>query len=75
MHHKNQERLSRKLVWVEGESIGGWGCSECAWAFNPSVPPPAETLDELTRKLQPRLWEEFAAHVCADQSGTKSTMG
>src|SRR5260370_37166107 len=29
MLHKGQESSSRKLVWVEGQSFGGWGCSEC----------------------------------------------
>jgi hypothetical protein len=36
---RSEENLSRKLVRVEGQSFEGWGCSECAWVFNPSGPP------------------------------------
>jgi hypothetical protein len=28
MPHKGKESASRKLVWVEGQSFAGWGCSE-----------------------------------------------
>ena len=49
MRHKGQESSSRKLVWVEGQNFEGWGCSECAWVFNPSNPPIGKSLDEMTR--------------------------
>jgi hypothetical protein len=71
MHHKSQESSSRKLVWVEGQGVVGWGCSECAWVFNPSVPPTAKTLDELVRKLHGQLSEEFASHVCTSHARVK----
>jgi hypothetical protein len=62
MHHKGQESSSRKLVWVEGQGVvGGWGCSECAWVFNPSGPPTGKTLDEMKRNFQVQLSEEFGS--------------
>jgi rubredoxin len=66
MDHKGQESSSRKLVWVEGLRVAGWGCSECAWVFNPSGPPIGRSLDEITRKIQAQLSQEFAAHDCAE---------
>ena len=67
MRHKGQESASRKLVWVEGQNFEGWGCSECAWVFNPSNPPIGKSLDEMTRHFQAQLFEEFASHACAKQ--------
>jgi hypothetical protein len=31
--------MSRKLVWIEQQRFRGFGCSECAWVFNPSSAP------------------------------------
>ena len=53
MLHEGQERSSRKLVRVEGQNFRGWGCSECAWVFNPSGPPTGDSLDEMKRNFQP----------------------
>jgi hypothetical protein len=57
---------ARTLVWVEGQVVVGWGCSECAWAFAPFIPPDVKTLDEMLRNLQAQLYEEFASHDCAE---------
>jgi hypothetical protein len=57
---------SRKLVRVEGRSFEGWGCSECAWLFNPSGPPVGKSLDEMKQNFQMQLSEEFASHDCAN---------
>jgi hypothetical protein len=65
MLHKGSESSSRRLVWVEGQSVEGWGCSECAWVFNPSGPAIGKTLDEMKRNFQMQLSEEFASHACA----------
>jgi hypothetical protein len=65
MHHRSQETSIRTLVWVEGLSVG-WGCSECAWVFEFSGPPIGRSLDEITRKFQVQLSQEFAAHDCAE---------
>jgi rubredoxin len=66
MLHEDEEISSRKLVRVEGRSFRGWGCSECAWVFNPAGPPVGRSLDEMTRNFQMQLSEEFASHACAE---------
>jgi hypothetical protein len=55
---------SRKTVWVAKESFEGWGCSECAWVFNPSGKPVGQSLDEMKRHFQTQLLGEFASHAC-----------
>ena len=69
--HQAQESSSRKLVWVEGQGVARWGCSECAWVFKPSAAPAGKSFDEVTRNLQAQLYEEFASHVCAEHSRVK----
>jgi len=64
--HKGYESSSRKLVWVEGQSFGGWGCSECAWFFSISGPSTGKSLDEMKLNFQVRLSIEFASHACAN---------
>ena len=71
MLHKGKESTSRKLVWVEGKSFEGWGCSECAWLFNFSSPLSVKLLDAMKRSFQVQLSEEFTSHVCADHPRTK----
>jgi hypothetical protein len=75
MHHKGKENLSRKLVWVEVPGVAGWGCSECNWVFNPTVPRTTKTLDELVRNLHVQLSEEFASHVCTDYPRLRKAHG
>jgi rubredoxin len=65
MHHEGQETPPRKLVWVEGVQLAGWGCSNCAWVFHPSTFPSGKSLYELTAHAQRQLDEEFASHGCA----------
>lgn len=64
MLHEGQESSSRKLVWVEGRCVRG--CSECAWAFNPSAKPAGKSLDEMKRNFQMQLSKGFASHDCSD---------
>ena len=71
MVHKSKESVSRKLVWVQGESFAGWGCSECAWLFNSSGPPSGKSLDEMKRNFQAQLSEEFTSHGCAEHHQVK----
>src|SRR6202795_3162873 len=56
-----QDSSSRKTVWIKEERVMGWGCSECAWVFNPSGPPIGKTLDQMTRNFHAQLSEEFAS--------------
>jgi len=71
MLHKGQESSSRKLVWVEGESFGGWGCSECAWFFNLAGSPAGKSLDEMKWNFEAQLSDEFASHDCAERPRVK----
>jgi hypothetical protein len=48
--------MSRKLVWIEQQRFRGFGCSRCAWVFNPSSAPNFELQRD----------KEFRLHVCAD---------
>jgi rubredoxin len=71
MLRKGPQSSSRKVVWVEGQSVKGWGCSECAWVFHPSGPPTGESLDEMKRNFQARCDQEFTLHVCDAHRGAK----
>jgi hypothetical protein len=61
--------MRRKLVWIEKEQFGGWGCSECAWLFNPSGSPTGASLDEMMENYKQQRDAEFASHVCAAHPG------
>ena len=71
MLHKGQESSSRKLVWVEGPSFGGWGCSECAWFFNLPGFPAGKSLDEMKWNFEAQLFEEFTSHTCVERPRVK----
>jgi hypothetical protein len=66
-----EENSSRELVWNEGQNVEGWGCSECAWVFNPSGPRADESLDEMKRTFKTQLSAEFDSHVCAEHPRVK----
>jgi hypothetical protein len=67
--------MSRKLVWIEQPRFRGWGCSECAWVFNPSGPPTGKSFDEMMRNFELQRDREFTLHVCADHPRAKGTGG
>ena len=54
--------MSRKLVWIEQQRFRGFGCSECAWVFNPTSAPNFELQRD----------KEFSLHVCADHPEAKA---
>ena len=60
------EPMRRKLVWAERPKFQGWGCSECAWVFNPSGPLVGGSIDEMKTLFEQQRDKEFAAHVCAE---------
>ena len=62
----------RELVWIEDDRFRGWGCSECAWVFNPSGAPTGKSLDESKRNFELQRDKEFKLHVCADRPRAKS---
>jgi hypothetical protein len=69
-----KEFMRRELVWIKEKRFLGWGCSECAWVFNPSGAPTGQSLDEMKQNYEQRRDRDFATHVCAEHaraSGTK----
>jgi hypothetical protein len=58
--------MQRKLVWIEEQHFQGWGCSECAWVFNPSGAPTGNSLDEMKENYERQRDKDFAAHVCTE---------
>jgi hypothetical protein len=60
------EPMRRKLVWAETPNLLGWGCSECAWVFNPSWLLVDNSIDEMKTKFGQQRDKEFASHVCAE---------
>jgi hypothetical protein len=62
----------RKLVWIEEDRFRGWGCSECAWVFNPSGAPTGKSFNESVRNFELQRDKEFTSHVCADQRRAKN---
>ena len=62
----------RKLVWIEHDRFRGWGCSECAWVFNPSGAPTGKSFDEAKRNFELQRDKEFTLHVCAKHPRAKS---
>jgi hypothetical protein len=65
--------MQRKLVWIEEQHFQGWGCSECAWVFNPSGAPTGKSLDEMKENYEERRDKNFAAHVCKEHPRAKNT--
>jgi hypothetical protein len=61
----------RQLVWIQEPHFQGWGCSECAWVFNPSGPPAGNSLQEMKENYLCLRDEESAAHVCAEHAKAK----
>jgi hypothetical protein len=43
-----------------------FGCSECAWVFNPSDSVTGNSFDEVMRNFELQRDREFSSHVCSD---------
>jgi hypothetical protein len=69
-----QGAMNRKLVWIEQPHFRGFGCSECAWVFNPSAAPDGKSFDEMMRNFELQRDKVFRSHVCADHPGAKGTI-
>jgi rubredoxin len=52
-------------------SFSGWGCSACAWVFNPSAWPPGKSLEEMKTNFEARRRKEFESHACARTASAK----
>ena len=66
--------MRRKLLWIDEEPYGRWGCSECKWVFNPSGRPVGKSLDEMMQNYQQQRDNDFAAHLCADHPRVRHTL-
>jgi rubredoxin len=58
--------MRREVVWIDQSRFRGWGCSQCAWIFNPTGPPTGETFDAMMRNFESQRDKEFASHVCSN---------
>jgi hypothetical protein len=67
--------MRRKLVWIEEQRFRGWGCSECAWVFNPSGPPTGISLEEMKQNYEQQRDKDFADHFCAEHPRAKRANG
>jgi hypothetical protein len=65
----------RMLIWIEEQRFHGFGCSECAWVFNPSGPPDGNSLEEMKMCFKRRRDKNFAIHACAEHSKAKNANG
>jgi hypothetical protein len=59
------------LIWIEEPRFQGFGCSECAWVFNPSGPPVGNSLQEMKEYYEQQRDKEFATHFCAERTKAK----
>jgi len=60
--------MTRALVWMDQPRFRGWGCSECAWVFEPPGPPTGDDLNAMMRNFESQRDKEFASHVCIEHS-------
>jgi len=67
--------MPRKLVWVEEQRFQGWGCSDCAWVFNPSGAPTGNSLDEMKENFELRRDRDFAGHACTEHPKPRNKSG
>jgi hypothetical protein len=65
--------MSRKLVRREVRRVSVWGCSACAWVFNPSGSPVGRTIEEMIQNYEQQRDKDFAAHICAEHPRAKNT--
>jgi hypothetical protein len=63
MSQTNAKRqMPSRLVWIDEKRFRGFGCSECAWVFNPT----GNSFNEMMRNFELQRDREFSSHVCAD---------
>lgn len=63
--------IRRKLIWMGEPHFLGWGCSECAWVFNPLGPPSGESIEDMKQNYEQQRAQGFLGHVCADYPRSK----
>jgi hypothetical protein len=62
----DKRRMPRRLGWIDEIHCRAFGCSECAWVFNPSDSVTGNSFDEVMRNFELQRDREFSSHVCAD---------
>jgi hypothetical protein len=67
-----ERRMPRRLVWIEEIRFRGFGCSECAWVYNPSASLTGDSFEEVMRNFKLQRDREFSSHVCADHRNTSA---
>jgi hypothetical protein len=65
--------MNRRMVWIERPHFRCWGCSECAWVFNPSRTPVGTSFDEMMRNFELQRDQAFTLHACADHPRSEGT--
>jgi hypothetical protein len=67
MSQTNAKRqMPSRLVWIDEKRFRAFGCSECAWVFNPSGSPTGNSFNEMMPNSELQRDRELSSHVCAD---------
>jgi hypothetical protein len=62
MSQTNAKRqMPSRLVWIDEKRFRGFGCSECAWVFNPSGSPAGNSFNEMMRNFELQRDREFSS--------------
>jgi len=56
--------MRRELVWLKRPDFQGWGCSECAWLFDPSDALEGNTIHDMKENYERQRDHDFAFHSC-----------
>jgi hypothetical protein len=72
-NERTQKAFMRKMVSIRTERVEIWGCSGCAWTFNPSGPPRGNSLEEMKQNYERQRDREYSSHVCAEHPRAKSS--
>jgi hypothetical protein len=67
-----KKSFMRQMVYIRTERARVWGCSSCAWTFNPSGPPRGNSLEEMKQNYERQRDKEYASHVCTEHPRNKS---
>ena len=64
--------MGREILRIKTSNFQGWGCSACAWVFNPSDALMGNTIEEMKQNYERQRDKEFASHACAAHPRAKS---
>jgi hypothetical protein len=69
---QSKKAWMRQMVYISTERAKTWGCSECAWTFNPSGAPRGNSLEEMKQNYEHQRDKEYALHVCTEHARNKN---